>query len=153
MTQPPPQVADMIRQTNQTLSLLQSIPHSPFEAIDLDLFATVCGLLRMNSEMWCTVSPLARYCDWVAAHAEHEADVGDVIDQICDEQDTEWRSCYGIGVLLVQSSINHACEPNTTLTFDSAHAGATITLQSRQQIEVGQEITISYIEPGECYKT
>ena len=103
--------------------------------------------------MWCTVSPLARYCDWVAAHAEHEADVGDIIDQICDEQDTEWRSCYGIGVLLVQSSINHACEPNTTLTFDSAHASATITLQSRQQIEVGQEITISYIEPGECYKT
>ncbi|KAJ7513608.1 hypothetical protein O6H91_23G006300 [Diphasiastrum complanatum] len=59
---------------------------------------------------------------------------------ICDE---ELRP-LGMGLFPVVSIINHSCEPNTVLLFEGKRA----VVRALEQINVGSELTLSYIELG-----
>jgi len=58
------------------------------------------------------------------------------------------------GLYTLHSHLNHSCVPNVSVRhFDQRSALGRITLVAKSNIKVGDELTVSYVDPEADYKT
>lgn len=61
------------------------------------------------------------------------------------------KSSGGTAVYQLASMFNHSCDPNLDITFP--HNNAVLVLRARRDIRAGEELTLSYIDAGQDFKS
>lgn len=77
--------------------------------------------------------------------ASLENDIATIYDKI-EEFSGSFLDVEGSGLYVVQSKLNHSCLPNAEIKFP--HSNHTLVISALRDIEIGEEICISYL--SEC---
>lgn len=119
--------------------------------LSYDGFVSLIALIGTNSQGIGTSS----FANWVKNIGEIEMKEKDreEIDNLIDSIYTRFNDTVGSflnnegsGLYVMQSKINHSCAPNAEITFP--HGNHTLEIKALQDIHVGEEICISYLD--EC---
>ena len=148
-------VQDLKELTATAVHLLQQTGIAQVAAVahflTVPVFSRLAGAVELNCLGISLRSPLSDYLLAVEAAGSSISPVQKEALQVLldaipnDEPDPPLK---GFGLYALQGSMNHSCAPSLTLREEACDFSATITLIANTPLDVGQELTVNYLEEG-----
>ena len=110
---------------------------------DLDVWGSLVGMFELNNLSILGQGP-------IIDPEEHGVTQGESLGDLSEEFDE--AIVEGTGFYRLHSCMNHSCEPNcrAVLPRDNTEYNKAI-IETIREVEVGEELTVSYIEENETY--
>ncbi|GMH11038.1 hypothetical protein Nepgr_012879 [Nepenthes gracilis] len=120
----------------------------------LDIYGHIIGMFELNNLDLVVASPVEDYFLYIddlphPQKKEAEAITKPILDAIGDDYSI---GCQGTAFFPLQSCMNHSCCPNAKAFKREEDTDGQATIIALQPIQVGEEVTISYIDEELTYE-
>ncbi|GAQ91639.1 hypothetical protein KFL_008230040 [Klebsormidium nitens] len=119
----------------------------------LEVYSRIIGMFELNNLALVVQSPVENYFLAIDELSEDEKrKVEPVTKPLLDALGRSYSAhCEGTAFYMLQSCANHSCAPNARAFKREQDVNGHAVLLANRRIEVGEEVTISYIDESDSY--
>lgn len=149
LTFPHHQISDQLTVLHDLVS--RSVPHSGIEQfLSPEGFRSLLALIGTNGQGVGTsaVSQWVTRASDLSIPSDAKQELDDFIDKLYEDMDQHsgnFLNNEGVALFQLQSVCNHSCVPNAEVAF--LHNSSRLSLVALRDIPMGEEISISYLDP------
>eukprot|EP01012_Entosiphon_sulcatum_P021336 TRINITY_DN2613_c0_g1_i1.p1 TRINITY_DN2613_c0_g1~~TRINITY_DN2613_c0_g1_i1.p1 ORF type:complete len:424 (+),score=72.15 TRINITY_DN2613_c0_g1_i1:91-1362(+) len=144
----------LLKEASEILKTIHQPAPDALFLFEPETISNLLGMILLNGQERTPPSPFLAYKNWLTA-THPEVKVDDLVKNLCapehndSNEDLLNYSSRGQGIYAIGACMNHSCEPNVCVSYNSDN-DETLYVTALRDIEADEELFISYIdEDGE----